>query len=94
MILERFLEKREDPEGRHLLAVAKWQQRKFTEAGEGLRRVIAESPGYVRAYSTLASFLRERPEEFPQATWGEPRRQVELSVSLNPLLAPRRYQRS
>jgi len=71
LIAKRQLETDKDPELRRLLALSLAAQRKFSEAGAELKKIIAEHPDQILAYETLGRLTQQRPEDFPDpaANW-------------------------
>lgn len=69
----RFLEDRDDPVLRRLLALALIQQRNVPEAQQTLVELIAEHPDYIPAYETIGRLAIEYPEDVnkPANYWFE-----------------------
>lgn len=73
LIASKYLENNSDadPKLPRMLAQAYVWQRKFTEAAEQLKTVIAEHPDQILAYETLGYLTEDRPDDFPDLPRGE-----------------------
>jgi tetratricopeptide (TPR) repeat protein len=71
LITKRYLEERDDPMVRRMLAMALAQQRKFKEAAQELYGVIAKDSSQVLAYELMGRLAAQRPEDVnqPAAFW-------------------------
>jgi len=70
----------QDPELRRILAIALARQRKFTEAAEELRSIIADCSDHVPAYESLGQLVEHQPEHFSD----EPEHWFDEAVKNNP----------
>jgi len=66
LIAKRYLETKQDPEIRRMLAGALASQRKFEEAAAELKGIIAENPEQILAYEGLGQLTEQRRESFPE----------------------------
>lgn len=80
LITGRYLETKDDPELRRILAIALARQRKFDEAASELKKILAEHPEQILAYEALAQLCEHRPQDFP----GSPARYFDEAVKNNP----------
>ncbi len=83
LIAGRYLEDRDEPVIRRLLAVALTRQRKFSQAATELNRIIAAHPSDVLAYELTGQLAEERPGDVnqPATFW------FNEAVARNPELA-------
>jgi len=68
LIAGRYLEERDDPAVRRMLAVALMQQRKFTDSARELNNIITTTPSEVLAYELMGQLAEQRPQDVNQPT--------------------------
>ena len=80
LITARYLDERDDPVIRRLLAAALMKQRKFTEAAAELTKIITKDPQQIQAYELMRYLAEQRPADVnkPAASW------LDEAVAKNP----------